>query len=146
METGSDQRAPGQALKSEINITPLVDVMLVVLIIFIVVTPLLQQGVEVDLPAARHIEDAAVDETHALTVVVHEDGQIYVGADPIEDADLTALLQARHRLDPALPLQIKADRNIAYGEVKAILQAGRAAGFHGASLIARELTPSGRGD
>lgn len=146
METRGHQRPAGQALKSEINITPLVDVMLVVLIIFIVVTPLLQQGVDVDLPLARNVEDASEDESRALTVVMRESGQLYLGAEPIDAANLTGALRMRRQSDPGLPLQVKADRNVPYGAIKEILQASRAAGFHGAALIAREIEPTGPGD
>jgi len=138
MAARGHDRAPGQSLKSEINITPLVDVMLVVLIIFIVVTPLLQQSAKVDLPAARHLEEASEDETQALTVTLQENGRVLIGRDPVVRTDLAGLLRLRRREDPSLSFQIKADRGVAYGEIKELLRAGRAAGFRGAALLAEE--------
>lgn len=139
METGGNDRRAGQSLNSEINITPLVDVMLVVLIIFIVVTPLLQQGVSVALPLARNVEDASSTTGQAVTVVLQGNGQLLLETDPIEWTDLPAELQARHWADPGREFQIKADRWVPYGEIKKILQAGREAGFRGAALIAQEM-------
>ncbi|MCK4304374.1 MAG: biopolymer transporter ExbD [Candidatus Eisenbacteria sp.] len=143
MEARGNNRPAGQSLNSEINITPLVDVMLVVLIIFIVVTPLLQQGVGVDLPQARNVEDASEDTGLTLTVVLQGNGRMFLGTDPIDQADLAGTLRMRHQADPGLQFQVKADRSVHYGEIKQILQAGRAAGFRGASLIAREIKPAG---
>jgi biopolymer transport protein TolR len=146
METRGHDRPPGQSLNSEINITPLVDVMLVVLIIFIVVTPMLQKGVGVDLPRARNVATVADDQNRILTVVLPGSGRMLLGNDPIERVDLPAALRMRHETDPGLQLQVKADRNVPYGEIKEILQAGRAAGFRGAALIAREIEPAAQGD
>lgn len=136
----------GQSLSSEINVTPLVDVMLVVLIIFMVVTPMLQKGVGVDLPQARNVEAVSEDKNQILTVVLQGNGQLFIGTDPIGRADLSAALRARHDANPGVELQIKADRNVRYGQVKRILQLGREAGFRGASIIARELKPEGEPD
>jgi biopolymer transport protein ExbD len=143
MEARGNDGPAGQSLNSEINITPLVDVMLVVLIIFMVVTPLLQQGVGVDLPLARNVEDASEDKSQTLTVVLQGSGQMFLGTDPITLEDLAGALRRRHLADPGRPLQVKADRGVHYGEIKQILQAGRAAGFRGASLIAREIQSAG---
>ena len=135
METGGNDRRAGQSLNSEINVTPLVDVMLVVFIIFIVVTPLLQQGVSVALPLARNVEEASTNKGQAVTVVLQEDGQLLLEADPIDWKDLPAALQTHHWSDPGREFQIKADRR----EIKRVLQAGREAGYRGAALIAQEI-------
>ena len=124
---------------AEINITPLVDVMLVVLIIFIVVTPMLQKGVGVQLPQARNVKAVSEDKTKMLMVVVKEDGTTLVGSRIVDAASLARALQQKHDENPARQLQIKADRNVAYGEVKKIIRAGRQAGFGAAALIAEEI-------
>jgi biopolymer transport protein TolR len=142
METRGHDRPTGQSLNSEINVTPLVDVMLVVLIIFIVVTPMLQRGVGVDLPRARNVEVVSDDQNRILTLVLQGNGQMLLGSAPITQADLPGALRERHQADPSLQLQIKADRTVHYGEIKQLLQAGRTAGFHGATLIAREVEPA----
>jgi len=145
MEARGHDGPAGQSLNSEINVTPLVDVMLVVLIIFMVVTPMLQVGVAVDLPQARNVEETPAGPDQILTVVLQGSGQMLLGTDPIERTDLAGALRMRYRADPRLQLQVKADRSIPYGEIKQVLQAGREAGFHGAALIAREIEPAGGG-
>ncbi|MBP6875534.1 MAG: biopolymer transporter ExbD [Candidatus Eisenbacteria bacterium] len=141
METGSDNRATSRALNSEINVTPLVDVMLVVLIIFMVVTPMLQGSVQVDLPGARNQQAVAGNSASVLSVVVRESGALFVGKAPVGDEELPGALQTLHRADPELRLQVKADRAALYGRVQRVLDAGRAAGFGGAMLVVREWTP-----
>ncbi len=145
MEGGRNDRAHGHSLSSEINVTPLVDVMLVVLIIFIVVTPMLQQGVNVALPPARNVVDATADERQAVTVVLRADGQMYLGTDPIDPVKLGDELKARHWADPTAAFQIKADQSVAYGQVKRVLKAGGGAGFRGAAFLAREVEANGGG-
>jgi biopolymer transport protein ExbD len=146
METRGHDRSSGQSLNSEINITPLVDVMLVVLIIFIVVTPLLHPAGGGDLPQAHNVEDVSAGEDQALAVTLEGNGRMLLGTDPIDQADLAGALRMRYGADPGLQLRIRADRNVPYGEIKRILQAGREAGFRGASLIAREAPPSGHAE
>jgi len=154
MEVRRSSRQAEPALNSDINVTPLVDVMLVVLIIFMLVTPMLQKGVGVDLPAARNVGPVSEDKNQILTVVVQQGGQLYLGTDPIDRGSLTGALRMRYEANPALQLQVKADRSVRYGDVKRILQAGRDAGFRGASMIAREIktgnggaaAPAGQGE
>ena len=134
METGGDQ-----SLKSDINVTPLVDVMLVMLIIFMLVTPMLQKGVGVSLPKARNVLGVSDSDKDAVTVVVTEAGQLYLGSQPVDRSRLVAALRLKHHENPGLQLQVKADRNVHYGEVKKIVQAAREGGFRGAALIAREI-------
>lgn len=158
MEVRRSPRKAEQALNSDINVTPLVDVMLVVLIIFMLVTPMLQKGVGVDLPQARNVNAVSEDQNQILTVVAQQGGQLYLGTDPIDRGSLIGAMRLRYEANPALQLQVKADRGVRYGDVKRILQAGRDAGFRGASLIAREIKtangsaaapgegPAGQGD
>jgi biopolymer transport protein ExbD len=127
------------SLHSEINITPLVDVMLVVLIIFMVVTPMLQMGIGVDLPHARHVAAATEEEDRTLTLVLQRDGHLYLGNQPIGRDDLLATLRLRHQMNPGLRFQIKADRSVPYGEIKRLMQVGREVGFRGAGLLAHEV-------
>lgn len=138
MDARGHDRTPGQSLNSEINVTPLVDVMLVVLIIFMVVTPLLQVGVGVELPRARHVEPTLVDPDRIVTVVLQADGRLQLGTDRIEPEALAGALRWRYHTDPQRQLQIKADRGAPYGAIKRILRAGRAAGFPGVALVTRD--------
>ncbi len=133
----------GQAsLNSDINVTPLVDVMLVVLIIFMLVTPMLQKGVGVDLPQARNLTAVTEDKNLILVVALQENGQLFLGPDAIDPGSLPTALRLRYEANPALELQVKADQNVRYGDVKKVIRAGREAGFREASMIAREIKPN----
>jgi biopolymer transport protein TolR len=132
-----------QELKSDINVTPLVDVMLVMLIIFMLVTPMLQKGVGVELPRAKNVTAVPESKEKALLVVLKSTGELYVEDDPVDPTTLVRALRSRLESTPGLQLQVKADRNVRYSEVKRIIRAGQEVGFHGASLIAEEIRPTG---
>jgi len=136
MEIGS-----GGSLKSDINVTPLVDVMLVMLIIFMLVVPLLHKGIEVTLPKAKNVATVSENEKEVLVVGITAGGQIFVGDDPVDATDLTSVLTAKERDNPALQLQIRGDRNARFKDLKDVVRAGREAGFDNASMIAEEIKP-----
>ncbi|HKW14833.1 MAG TPA: biopolymer transporter ExbD [Candidatus Krumholzibacteria bacterium] len=129
----------GGSLKSDINVTPLVDVMLVMLIIFMVVTPLLHQGIEVTLPKAKNVQTVSENEKEVLVVGVTAGGQIFVGDDPVELTQLVSVLTGKIRGNPALQLQIRGDRNAHFKDIRQIVKAGRDAGFASAAMIAEEI-------
>ena len=137
----------GGSLKSDINVTPLVDVMLVMLIIFMVVTPLLHKGIEVTLPKAKNVQTVSQNEKDVLVVGVTAGGQVFVGEDPVEQTQLASVLTAKIRANPALQLQIRGDRNAHFKDIKDIVIAGRDAGFANAAMIAEEIKtpPTGGG-
>src|SRR6185312_1433680 len=100
---------------SDINVTPLVDVMLVLLIIFMVTAPLIQQGVKIDLPKTKAAQ--MDDKKHNLVLMIDKDSQIFiddekVGADELEDK-----IKANKKVQDNEEVDIKADRNLAYGVV-----------------------------
>src|SRR5512140_1382968 len=134
MEVGG----PG-SLKSDINVTPLVDVMLVVLIIFMVVTPLLQKGVNVLLPEARNVEAVPASENQAVTVSVKDTGELYVGSEQVTPVTLEPALQKHLQANPGIQLEIRADRNVSFSKIKDLIRAGRELGFQNASLVASEI-------
>ena len=136
MEIGDDQE-----LKSDINVTPLVDVMLVMLIIFMLVAPLLQKGVGVQLPPARNVKAVSESEEKVIVVALKSTGELYLGKDRLDWDHLDPELRVRLRSNPALQLQIKADRNVRFGDIKKIVRAGRTAGFDNAAFIAEEIKP-----
>ena len=129
-------------LKSEINVTPLVDVMLVILIIFMLVTPLLQKGVDVALPEARNVEAVPDDDEHAIVLTLRLNGDLYLGSDPLDRSRLTEELEQRAKLAPSAMLQIRADREMPFGEIKELVRMARESGFEGAALVAEETKPT----
>jgi biopolymer transport protein TolR len=120
----------GNDLKADINVTPLVDVVLVLLIIFMVVTPMLKQGVAVQLPETSHGKELQEDKKENIVVAIKDDGSIYVEGEKVEGADKDtpenrAELESRIRLalqaGKTKPLLIKADARLKYGQVKRVM-------------------------
>ncbi len=110
-------------VKADINVTPLVDVVLVLLIIFMVVTPMITSGIPVDLPrTANHFRKA--DDGKDIIVAVTMDKKLYIGSMPVADA--TAAAQAvveERRRSPQKTIFVKADARAPYGAVRTLMEA-----------------------
>jgi biopolymer transport protein TolR len=111
---------------SEINVTPFVDVMLVLLVIFMVTAPLMQSGVEVDLPKTQTQPMRMKDEP--LVLSVKKDGSVFVGRTQVEVAELTPKLKAIFEGRDTKELFLKGDREAPYGKVARAMAAAREAG------------------
>jgi biopolymer transport protein TolR len=103
---------------AEINVTPLVDVMLVLLIIFMVTAPMLASGVKVNLPAARTA--VPLEAKEPVVVVVAKDGALSVGKDPVSQGELAAKVKARLG-DSNGVVQLRGDREASYGDVVSVM-------------------------
>jgi|SRR4030095_6994537 biopolymer transport protein TolR len=116
----------GHAAMSEINVTPFVDVMLVLLIIFMVTAPLMQQGIDVDLPQtttqALHLDE------EPLVLSVQRDGRTFLGKQEVPSAQLAAKLTAVFEARGDKQLYLRADREAPYGVVAKAMAAARNAG------------------
>ncbi len=129
---------------ADINVTPLADVMIVLLIIFMVVTPLLQKGVDVTLPAASNTKERK-DEPKTITVAITKDKRTFLNGVVLPNqADLTA--QVKSRLDE-LPegnkvVYLKADAALDYADVMKIMDLCREAGVEEVALIAERKAQS----
>src|SRR5512138_536226 len=121
-------------VKGDINVTPLVDVCLVLLIIFMVVTPMLQQGVDVLLPEGAHAEKKPGKEND-LIVSIKQDGTVFVGQDWIPDRNLVTYLQAEKQKDPSRAVMLKADKRISFGRVRQVMKAANEADFEGVAIL-----------
>ncbi|HEY4641325.1 MAG TPA: biopolymer transporter ExbD [Thermoanaerobaculia bacterium] len=127
MAFGAGGGSPDE-VKGDINVTPLVDVCLVLLIIFMVVTPMLQQGVDVLLPEGPHAEKKPGKEGD-LIISIKPDGTVFVGQDWIPDRDLSTYITAEHQKDANRNVMLKADKRINYGKVRMVMKAANDAGF-----------------
>lgn len=116
------------AIKADINVTPLVDVVLVLLIIFMVVTPMLSKGVNVDLPVTRN-HDKRNDDNRDVVVAVTSRGQIYVGSDEVPLERLGVAVAAERRRHPEKTLFLKGDGRVEYGKARQVMEALHAAGI-----------------
>jgi biopolymer transport protein TolR len=133
-------------IKSDINVTPLVDVMLVLLIIMMLVTPLLQQGVAVKLPTAENTSDKP--ETQNQTVItVARDKQLYLNARPVAEGDLAKRVGEVLENQKEKVVLIKADAEVEYSAVMAAMDQLRQAGIEDIGLITegKKATPAGGG-
>lgn len=118
---------------SEINVTPLVDVMLVLLIMFMVTTPLMQQGIEVDLPKTASSGVETTDEPFILTISA--DQKITAGKQKIALNDLQTKLKAIFEKRKNKQIYLQADRKVDYGFVAEVMAEIRAAGIFNIGLI-----------
>jgi biopolymer transport protein TolR len=124
------------ALNSEINVTPLVDVCLVLLIIFMVVTPMLQKGVPINLPITEDPERTP-DTEKQLQISVKEKGIVYLGPTAIRTEQLDSELKQIHDRTPDREIAVKGDKQVKYGSVLDVLKSCREVGFNNVGLIAQ---------
>ena len=133
---GRRRRGRGRAgPMSEINVTPLVDVMLVLLIIFMVTAPMLTAGVPIDLPDSK--AEALKDEPHAVTISMDGNGRVFIDSQELAPGELADRLASVVRDAGAkLPLvTLRADKKLDYGRVIAVMGELNAAGFKSISLV-----------
>lgn len=136
VETGGRRggRARRHRAMSDINVTPMVDVMLVLLVIFMVTAPLLTVGVQVDLPETRAGAIQGSDEP--LVISIRGDGQAYLQETPIDLPDLGARLRAVAGSNLNVRIFVRGDKAIPYGRVMAVMGAVNEAGFKRVALVA----------
>jgi len=136
---GRRQRRAANAPMSEINVTPFVDVMLVLLIIFMVAAPLLTAGVPLELPSAKG-KQLQAQKSEPIIVSVASDGNIYLGDEQKETMALAALLPklqaiAKARGGTDQPVFVRGDKVVPYGQVARVMAEIREAGFRKLSLV-----------
>jgi biopolymer transport protein TolR len=127
-DTGSGRRA-----MTDINVTPLVDVMLVLLIIFMVTAPLIQSGVKVDLPRAQAQQMEHAEEK--LVLKITHDRRIYLGDSEIRGAELEQKLATNARVQRDKEIYLQADRSLPYGLVVQVMATARRAGVENLGMI-----------
>jgi biopolymer transport protein ExbD/biopolymer transport protein TolR len=136
----------GSALNSEINVTPMVDIMLVMLIIFMVITPLLQSGVNVIIPKGSNPdEEGDINSERAVVVSIPFAGAYYIGRDPVSKDDLTKKIETMMKLrrpDEPQAVYIRGGVGVPYGDVVDVINAIRGAGYEQVGLVADKLRPN----
>jgi biopolymer transport protein TolR len=128
---------PRYGAMADINMTPFIDVILVLLIIFMVAAPLLTTGVSVDLPRAS--ATALNVERKPIAVSLNEQGQLYVMDQPIADGDLVAKLQSASQSDVDQRIYLRASKAVPYGRVAEIMAAVTSAGFKKVALVTEPI-------
>jgi biopolymer transport protein ExbD/biopolymer transport protein TolR len=133
MEIGSKK------VKSDINVTPLVDVVLVLLIIFMVITPLLQRGKPVQLPDAKNVS-ALKAGGDPILVSLTADGRVWIDkAEVPKLEDLPGLLEVEMQIHPGAPIMVKGDRAVEYKKVRELILELSKSRLQGVSLAAAQL-------
>ncbi len=134
-----DVRDDGDEVMNEINMTPLVDVMLVLLIIFIITVPVIQQAVKVELPRAMSQRDSPPPEN--LQLSVDAQGQVFLGTQPVAASDLEDALRAYAGRDPQPQLYIRGDRQVPYEHVAQAMTAAQRAGLSKIAFVTEGRQP-----
>lgn len=128
---------------AEINVTPLVDVMLVLLIIFMVTAPLMTSGVTVDLPKTS-ANPVNTDST-PITISVNAEGKVFVGNDAVQIGDLVAKLQAVTNGQTDRRIFVRGDQTVSYGQIMQVMGTIVTGGFSKVALLAQQPDASGPG-
>jgi biopolymer transport protein ExbD len=135
-------RAPG--VMSQPNVIPMADIMLVLLIIFMVVTPMLQKGISVDMAQVRNPREMQeADREDAVIIAITRDHRIYLGTDPIPVDQITARVSDMMANKLNKVVYIRSDARAKYGEVVRVVDEVRAAGVDQLGLLTEEV-PKGR--
>jgi biopolymer transport protein ExbD len=120
--------------KPHMNVTPLVDVVLVLLIIFMIVIPAMQEGLDLEVPAVANPDDAREEEMpEPWMLAITRGGQVYFQERRIE-GDLTRHLEAAHAREPRRRLVLRGDRGARYADVRELFETAQGVGFPGISL------------
>jgi biopolymer transport protein TolR len=132
------KRARG-VIRADINVTPLVDVVLVLLIIFMVVTPMLSKGVNVDLPLTEH-HNKRNDDNRDVIVAITQWGDIYVGSDQVTLERVGEAVATERRRHPDKGIFLKGDARLGYGKARRVMEAIHRSGVEQIQLGTEEVT------
>ena len=121
---------------AEINVTPMVDVMLVLLVIFMITAPLMTSSVNVDLPKAS--ASPITPDKDPITVSVASDSKVYLGNDGMDLTDLVARLQAQSQNDPDRRIFVRGDKTVPYGRMIEVMGTIKQGGFNKVALLVEQ--------
>ena len=139
MSFGRLERGSGPQPMSDINMTPLIDVMLVLLVIFIITAPLMASSIRLDLPRA----DGATptDAPKFIALAINGEGKLFFGDEPVEKSALEARIKAAARGDAQMEVQLRADKRVPYGEVAGLIGVVQKAGLSRIGFVTEAAPP-----
>ena len=144
MAFGRLERNPASQPMSEINMTPLIDVMLVLLVIFIITAPLMTSSLKLDLPKAASASPS--DAPAFVALAIDSEGRLFLGEQPLDPARARELVAARvrdaARRDPGAEVQLRADSRVPYGRVAELIGWVQEAGLSRIGLVTEAATPA----
>jgi biopolymer transport protein ExbD/biopolymer transport protein TolR len=132
------RKAARRQIRPEMNVTPLVDVVLVLLIIFMVVAPRMEQDVQVDLPGIFNPDLEVETSLDPLKVTVARSGEYYINDQKYDLDDAIEVLSTEHAAEPLRRLVLRADSQLTYGQVREIFARSQKVGFPGIALMVGE--------
>ncbi|WP_309893432.1 biopolymer transporter ExbD [Archangium sp.] len=128
-----------KGVKAEINVTPMVDVVLVLLIIFMVITPMLQRGKDVQLPKAVKVDDEKKGGADPIVVSVTPDKTIYIESDSYDDEGFQVELQKKLISNPNQRILLKGDQSLVFEDVRRVMNLARKSGAKSIALGVEEV-------
>jgi biopolymer transport protein TolR len=139
MAFGRLERSTGPQPMSEINMTPLIDVMLVLLVIFMITAPLMSSALKLELPKT----DAAqpTEAPRFIAVAIDPLGQLYVGDERLDEAAFAARIKVAAQANPQTEVQLRADRSVPYGRVAELIGMVQKAGLNRIGFVAEPASP-----
>jgi biopolymer transport protein TolR len=129
----------GKGIKAEINVTPMVDVVLVLLIIFMVITPMLQRGKDVQLPKAMKVDDETKGGADPIVISVTPDKRIYIESDNYDDEGFQAELEKKLISNPGQRILLKGDSSLVFDDVRRVMNLARKSGAKSIALGVEEV-------
>ena len=144
MSFGRLERSKGAEPMSEINVTPMVDVMLVLLVIFMLTAPLLASSIKLDLPKTDAAKPSEAPKF--VTLVVDKAGQVFLNEQAVEIAQLASSLQQTAAQNPDTEVQLRADETVPYGRVVEVMGVAQKAGLNRIGFVADapKAAPTGK--
>lgn len=125
-----------QTALADINITPLVDVVLVLLIIFMVTAPVIQSGIDVALPKTRTVKETTVER---MVITINKDQRVFLGSDAININEIGERLRQKIRDPRHQSIYVRADENVPFGAFATVMDAVKQAGFANISIVTQPL-------
>jgi len=129
-----------QTALADINITPLVDVVLVLLIIFMVTAPVLQSGIDVSVPKTRYVKEITQER---LVLTINKDQRVFLGNDAININEIGTKLRQKVRDPRGQSIFVRADENVPFGAFATVMDAVKQAGFSNVSIVTQPLEQNG---
>ena len=132
------EKRSGKRASTAMNVTPLVDVVLVLLIIFMVVIPAMESGAHIELPSISNVDEEVQGRVDPLTLSLQADGQLFLDKEPLAREVLETRLTAEHETDVMRRIVLRADRGVHYSDARELFTMLQNIGFPGISLQVNE--------